>query len=61
VMGRDSVLDRHVGEQRATALLLTSHHDWGSCPIVAEVAGFFSELLGPAALQEAVSIRFNKK
>ncbi|MCX5967221.1 MAG: hypothetical protein NTV57_06185, partial [Cyanobacteria bacterium] len=43
--GRDPLLDRDVGEQRATALLLASHQRMGSCPILAEGAGFFSELL----------------
>ena len=43
--GRDPLLDRDVGEQGAAALLLTSHQTWGSWPILAEVAGFFSKLL----------------
>jgi hypothetical protein len=34
-----------VGEQGAAALLLASHQRMGSCPILAEGAGFFSELL----------------
>lgn len=46
--GRDPLLDRDVGEQEAAALLLASHQRMGSCPILAEVAGFFSELLTPA-------------
>ena len=44
--GRDPLLDRDVGEQGAAALLLTSHHGIGGCPIFAGVGGFFSELLG---------------
>ncbi|MEA5423864.1 hypothetical protein, partial [Synechococcus sp. CCY9202] len=43
--GRDPLLDRDVGEQGAAALLLTSHQTWGSWPIFAEEAGFFSKLL----------------
>ena len=42
---RNQVLDQDVGEQRAGALLLTSHQGDGSSPIFAGVAGFFSELL----------------
>ena len=45
---KDLLLDRDVGEQGAAALALTSDLDWGSCPIFAEVAGFFSELLDEA-------------
>jgi hypothetical protein len=43
--GRDPLLDRDVGEQGAAALLLASPQRMGSCPILAEGAGFFSELL----------------
>ena len=42
---RNPLLDRDVGEQGATALLLASHQRVGSWPIIAEVVGFFSELL----------------
>ncbi len=42
--GRDPPLDRDVGEQGAAALLLASYQRMGSCPILAEVAWFFSEL-----------------
>ena len=42
---RNQVLDQDVGEQRAGALLLTSHQAVDGCPIFAGVAGFFSELL----------------
>ncbi|MFM8524112.1 MAG: hypothetical protein ACKOCM_00570, partial [Cyanobacteriota bacterium] len=44
--GRDPFLDRDVGEQKAAALLLTSHHGICDCSILAGIAGFFSELLG---------------
>jgi len=44
-MRRDPHLDRYAGEQKAAALLLTSNQNWGSCPIFAEVYGFFSEPL----------------
>ncbi|MFM8524858.1 MAG: hypothetical protein ACKOCM_04475, partial [Cyanobacteriota bacterium] len=43
--GRDPFLDRDVGEQKAAALLLTSHHGICDCSILAGIAGFFSELL----------------
>jgi hypothetical protein len=42
---RDPILDRDVGEQGAAALLLTSHRRLSGCPIFADLAGFFSELL----------------
>jgi hypothetical protein len=43
--GRVPLLDRDVGEQGPAALLLTSHHGIGGCPIFAGVGGFFSDLL----------------
>jgi hypothetical protein len=43
--GGDPLFDRDVGEQGATALLLASHQPVGNLPIIAEMAGFFSELL----------------
>jgi hypothetical protein len=46
MVGRDPLLYRDVGEQGAAALLLTTHQRQGSCPIIAPLAGFFSELLG---------------
>ena len=45
MVGWNPFLDRDIGEQGATSLLLTSHHDDGGCSIFAEVVGFFSELL----------------
>jgi hypothetical protein len=30
--GPDALLDRHVGEQRAAALPVTSHLDWAASP-----------------------------
>jgi len=45
VTRRDPLLDRDIGEQGAAALLLASHQRLNSCPILAEGAGFFSELL----------------
>jgi hypothetical protein len=56
--GRDPLLDRHVGEQEAGALLLASHQRVGSCPIVPGMGGLFSELLragGPTATIIAAS------
>jgi hypothetical protein len=43
--GRNSLLDRHVGEQGAAALLLTWHLDWAATPF-SRGPGFFSKLLG---------------
>ncbi|MEA5424364.1 hypothetical protein, partial [Synechococcus sp. CCY9202] len=51
---RDPLLDRDVGEQGAAALLLTSHQTWGSWPILAEVAGFFSKLLVELLIASAI-------
>ena len=43
--GRDPLLDRDLEEQGAAAPLLASQQRMGRCPILAEVTGFFSELL----------------
>jgi hypothetical protein len=40
VTGRDSLLDRHVGEQGAAALLLTSHLGWAVAPFSQSWTGF---------------------
>jgi hypothetical protein len=51
---RDPLLDRDTGEQGAAALLLASDQRLNSCPILAEGAGFFIELLElPAAVDGA--------
>ena len=42
---RDTVLERHAGEQRTTALLLASHQGLCGCPILAGAAELFCELL----------------
>ena len=57
--GRDPLLDRDLGEQGAAALLLTSHHDWGSCSNFEEVAGFFSKLL--SSTQHLPSLRHDHR
>ncbi|MFN7632044.1 MAG: hypothetical protein ACK6BM_12510, partial [Cyanobacteriota bacterium] len=49
--GRDPLLDRDVGEQRARLLMLTSHQASGGCPSFAGVGGFFSELLNSHAIR----------
>jgi hypothetical protein len=54
VMGLDPLFDRDVGEQRAAALLPTSHHNRSSCSNIAEMSGFFSE-----HLQEVPFIAFS--
>ena len=54
--GRDPLLVRDVGEQGGVALLLASHQRLGSCPILAEGAGFFSKLLDSKAPQYDVVI-----
>ena len=56
---RNPLLDKDVGEQGAAALLLTSHHDWGSCSIFEEVAGFFSKLLSSS--QHLSSLRHDHR
>lgn len=46
---RDPLLDRNIGEQGVAALMLASYQRLDSCPIPAEEAGFFSELLNVCA------------
>jgi hypothetical protein len=49
VVLRDTLLDQHIGEQRTAAFLQASHQGLCNFPVLAETAGFFSELLmGPA-------------
>jgi hypothetical protein len=51
--GRDPILDRDVGEQRAGALLLASHPGVSGYPLFAGVGGLFSELLGVEVARRA--------
>ena len=41
--GRDPLLDRHVGEQGAAALLLTAHLDWAVGPFSQRRRGFSAD------------------
>jgi hypothetical protein len=59
ITGQDLLLDKDVGEQGAAALLLNSHHDWGSCSIFEEVAGFFRKLLSSS--QHLPSLRHDHR
>ena len=43
--GRDLLLDRDIGEQRAVAILLASHQQSCGCLIFTDVAWLFGELL----------------
>jgi hypothetical protein len=51
MIGRNLLIYRHLEEPGAAALLLASHQWLDSCPIFADAAWFFSDLLAEPGIE----------